>query len=495
MPADIKLLIDGEYVDASDGVAFESVSPVDGRTIARVASASHSDVDRAVAAAHHAFEEWSRTSYLERRQVFLDAADYLEQRADEFTELLTAEVGLPVFFARMNIGEAAATLREAASLTSLPIGEVLPSHDPQSSNLNMRVPAGVVLTIVPWNAPLILAARSTAIAVAVGNTAIIRPSEEAPQTAGHLLASALVHAGAPAGVISVLSSAPGQGRETITRLIANPAVRRVVFIGSTDVGRKIAAVAGSHLTPAVMELGGKNASIVLDDVDIDEAANTLVGAAFGFGGQVCMATDRIIVSDRIADELVARLTDRVRALKIGDPRDPQTFYGPLINRKAVDHFRGLVGDAVAHGARLLVGTGETDGLYAEPVVLEDLDQSARLYHEEAFSPVVAVHRVGSEAEAIRLANDSDMGLIGAVLSGDPGHALQIAAEMNAGAVHVNGSSIGDEPHVPFGGIGLSGQGRLGGHESVRAFTEQRTLYLHGARYGIPILRGPAAGAS
>ncbi len=492
MSEDIRLLIDGQYVDASDGGTYESVSPIDGRTIARVASATNNDVDRAVAAAQTAFEEWSGTSYVDRRRVFLDAATYLEQDVDAVTELLAAEVGLPVFFARMNIAEAAATLREAAALTSLPIGEVLPSHDAQSSNLNMRVPAGVVLTIVPWNAPLILAARSTAIAVAVGNTAIIRPSEEAPQTAGHVLASALMHAGAPAGVISVLSSAPGRGRETINRLIANPSVRRVVFIGSTGVGRQIAAVAGSHLTPAIMELGGKNASVVLDDVDLDQAADTVVSAAFGFGGQVCMATDRIIVTDRIADDLIGRVTDRVRALQIGDPRNPTTSYGPLINRKAAEHFRDLVRDALAHGATSLLGDGETDGLYAPPVILEGVSTSARLYYEEAFSPVVAIHRVTSEAEAIRQANDSEMGLIGAVLSSDPGHALQVAAEMTVGAVHVNGSSIGDEPHVPFGGVGLSGQGRLGGQESLRAFTEQRTFYLHGTRHGIPILKGPVA---
>lgn len=491
MTAQVQLLIDGEYRDASDGGSFASTSPIDGSVIAAVASATESDIEDAVRAAHRAFQEWSSSSYLHRRRVFLSAADYLEAHADRFTALLTAEVGLPGQFATMNISEAAATLREAAAVTSLPIGEVLPSHDPSTSNLNMRVPAGVVLSIVPWNAPLILAARSTAIAVAVGNTAIIRPSEEAPQTAGHILAEALTAAGAPPGTVNVLTSAPGRGAAVISRLIEHPLVRRVVFIGSTTVGRKIAALAGEYLTPAVMELGGKNATIVLEDADLDAAADTLVFASLGFGGQVCMCTDRIIVPEAVADEFTSRFVARVNSLKIGDPREPDTFYGPLVNSKAVTHYRELVLDALAAGADALSGTGQVDGLYARPVVLGNVPRSARIFHEEAFSPIVAIHRVDSEAEAIRQANDSELGLIGSVLSGDPDRALRVASEMQAGAIHVNGPSIGDEPHVPFGGIGLSGQGRLGGLESVRAFTEQRTLYVHGARYGVPILKSPA----
>jgi acyl-CoA reductase-like NAD-dependent aldehyde dehydrogenase len=488
MTNELNLLIDGEYRSAGDGATFDSRSPIDGATIGRVASATDDDVETTVRAAQRAFAEWSTTSYAERRRVLLGAAVYLEENASRLRERMAAEVGLPVAFAAMNIAEAAATLREAAAVTSLPTGQVLPSHDPATSNLSMRVPAGVVLAIVPWNAPLILAARSTAIAVAVGNTVIIRPSEEAPYSAGHLLAEALLAAGAPAGTVNVLTSAPGQGARLIRSLIEHPLVRRIVFIGSTIVGRKIAALAGEFLTPAVMELGGKNATIVLEDADLDWAADTILFASLGFGGQICMATDRIIVPEVIADDLTERLVRRVNALAIGDPRDPATFYGPLINSKAVNHFSDLVADAVAHGARALTGDGSADGLYARPVILEGVDRAARLYYEESFAPIVAVHRVPDEAAAVRLANDSEMGLIGSVLSADEGRALRVAGEMHAGAIHVNGASIGDEPHVPFGGIGMSGQGRLGGLESVYAFTEQRTIYVHGARFGLPILK-------
>ncbi|MXP23393.1 aldehyde dehydrogenase family protein [Gordonia sp. HNM0687] len=488
MTDSLALLIDGKLVEAADNATYESTSPVTGEVLATVASAGSEDVSRAVSAARRAFESWHRASYLERRRVLLAAADYLEQKAATSQAIMALEVGLPAPLTALNIQEGAATLREAAGLTSAPLGEILPSYDPQTSNLNMRVPAGVVLAIVPWNAPVILAARSTAIALAVGNSVIVKPSEESPNSAGHLLAEALSHAGAPDGLINVLSTAPERGPQVIEELLSHPYVRRVVFIGSTRTGRKIAALAGEHLVPAVMELGGKNSTIVLDDADLDAASDMLVHAAFTYGGQVCMATDRIIATDRIFDDLTERVLAKTSALRVGDPRDPANDYGPLINQRAAEGFRTLVSDAVNSGARILHGSGETDGLYAEPVVLTDLPTTARAFYEEAFSPVVSLQRASDEADAIRQANDTELGLMASVISGDDGHALSVANRIHSGAIHVNSSSIGDEPHVPFGGIGASGFGRLGGLESVRTFTEQRTIYLHGNQLAVPVVK-------
>ncbi|TXN29462.1 aldehyde dehydrogenase family protein [Lacisediminihabitans profunda] len=488
MTASLKLLVDGQYVDASNGRTFQKLSPVTGDVIADVAAASLVDVENAIRAASDAFDRWSGTPFTERRRVLLTAADYLESRVGEITDEMASETGSTARWAGMNTAEACATLREAAGLTSTSTGELLPSHDPASSNLSVRVPAGVVLAIVPWNAPLVLAARSVAIALAVGNTVVLRPSEESPNAAGHLLADALMHAGIPSGVINVLTSAPGEGREVIRAAIAHPHVRRVVFIGSTLVGRQLAEVAGNHLTPTVMELGGKNPTIVLDDADLDVAADQLVFSSFANSGQVCMATDRIIASGRIYDELVHRLVARSNGLVVGDPRKTITDLGPLINERAASQFRHLVRDAESTGAVRLTGSGDTDGLYATPVMLAGLSKTAQLFYEEAFSPIVSVQRAIDENDAIRQANDTEFGLIASVLSGDAGHAWNVANRIRAGAVHVNGPSVGDEPHVPFGGVGMSGFGRLGGIDSIRTFTEQRTLYLHGVSLAVPILK-------
>ena len=454
--------------------------------LATVASAGLRDVPRVVDAARRALDAWQQMGFVERRRVLLAAADDLESRSEEIRTTMALETGAVAGWSAMNTAEAAATLREAAGLTSLAYGEVLPAHDSGSTHLSLRGPAGVVLAIVPWNAPLVLAARSVAIALATGNTVILRPSEESPWSAGHVLAESLARSGAPAGVVNVLTTAPGTGREIIAELVAQPAVRRVVFIGSTPVGRQIARLTGENLVPAVMELGGKNPTIVLDDVDLEVAARTLVHAAFTNTGQVCMATDRIIVAQRIFDELTDRVLARTAELTVGDPRCSTTDLGPLIHSRAATTYRELVADAVARGATLLAGSGGTAGLHADPVVLTGLPRAARLYTEEAFSPIVSLSPAVDEADAIRQANDTEYGLIASVLSADPHHGWRVAEQIQAGAVHVNGSSIGDEPHVPFGGVGLSGFGRLGGLESVRTFTEQRTFSLHGLQLGAPL---------
>jgi benzaldehyde dehydrogenase (NAD) len=474
-----ELFIDGAATPARSGATFDDISPVTGEAFRVVSAGVGDDAEAAIAAAHRAFPNWATTSIVERRRILLKAADLLEEQLPAMTELFALETGGVAGWAAMNTMEAAATLREAAGLVTVPIGELLPSHDPNSINESRRTPAGVVLGIIPWNAPLILSARAVAIAIAVGNTVVLRPSEEAPLTAGFVLADVLTRAGLPHGVVNVISTAPGDGPPTITAMIEDPRVRRVVFIGSTAVGRRIAEVAGRALTPAVLELGGKNPTIVLDDTDLELWAPRLAFAAFANSGQVCMCTDRIVVARSRAQELTDRLAAIAEAGVVGDPRSADTEYGPLINARAAGAFRDLVGDAVSHGATLVAGSAETEGLYARPTVLTGLTPKARLWAEESFSPVVSVHAVDSEDEAVALANDTEYGLIASVLSGDESHARRVAGRVRSGAVHVNGPSVGDEPHVAFGGLGASGAGRLGGMESVRSFTEQRTFYLHG----------------
>jgi acyl-CoA reductase-like NAD-dependent aldehyde dehydrogenase len=475
---DFGLLIDGRREEAQDRTTFPDLSPVTGEVVAHVAAAAEPDGARAVAAASRAFPSWSSASFTHRRAVLLRAADLLEADRDEHRAMFALETGATAQWADMNVAEAANTLREAAGLASAPIGALLPSADPATVNLSERRPAGVVLAIVPWNAPLILAARSIAIALAVGNTVVIRPSELAPFTAGFLLADVLHRAGLPDGVVNVITSAPGAGRPLIESMIADPAVRRVVFIGSTPVGRSIARFAGQHLTPSAMELGGKNSTLVLADADLDVVAPMVAMASFANSGQVCMCTDRVLVHHTLADELAQRLSAIATDLRVGDPRDPETRLGPLINDGGVQNFVALVSDALDRGATAVTGGPERTNLYVNPTVLTDVPVDADITTRESFSPVVTLQPVDSDEQAVELANSTEFGLIASVLSADPSRAQRVARQLDVGAVHINGPSVGDEPHVPFGGVGASGFGRLGGHESLHMFTEQKTLYMH-----------------
>ncbi|WP_431923670.1 aldehyde dehydrogenase family protein [Amycolatopsis tucumanensis] len=469
----------GEHHPAAGGT-FPDISPVTGEPVATVAAATARDAEAAVTAAAAAQRAWAATGVGERRRVLLTAADILERDLDAHRHTLALETGAVRGWADMNVREAAATLREAAGLVTVATGEILPSHDPGTVTFSRREPAGVVLALVPWNAPVILCARSIAIALAVGNAVVVRPSEHAPIAAGHLLAGALHEAGLPAGVVGVVTTDAAAGPEVTAAMIAHPDVRRVVFIGSTPVGRSIAELAGSALTPSVLELGGKNATIVRADADLEAWTPALVTASFANSGQVCMCTDRIIVHADRAGELVARLSAAAEALVTGDPRDERTDLGPLIDGRAAERFRALVADAVGKGARVRSGGPDLDGGLARPTVLTGVGPDCRLWTEEAFSPVVSVHPVAGDEEAVALANSSEYGLIASVITADAAAAERLAGRLRTGAVHLNGPSVGDEPHVPFGGLGASGFGRLGGLESVRTFTEQRTFYRHQA---------------
>lgn len=458
---------------------FAKRSPVTGQVMGDYPATTVGEALEMVARAAAAQAGWARTSYVERRRVLLAAADRLESQLEEHVDTLALEVGATRAWTEMNVRESASTLREAAGLTSAPIGELLPSFDPAVVNHSVREPAGVTLSIVPWNAPVILAARSSAISLAVGNAVVLRPSEEAPVSAGFLLADALLSSGLPEGVVSVLTTAPEDSAEVIDAVLAAPEVRRVAFIGSTRVGRLIAARAGAALTPAVMELGGKNATVLRSDVDLERSAPLVAFSSFVHSGQVCMCTDKVLVHRDRFEETVERLAEIADAMVVGDPRDPDTELGPLINDAAADRFRGLVDDARDHGATVVAG-GQIEGRYGRPTVLVDVSDACRFHLEEGFAPIVSVAVFEDDDDAVAQANAGDLGLIASVISVDATAAGRLARRLRAGAVHVNGPSIGDEPHVPFGGLGASGFGRLGGAESVRFFTEQRTLYVHGS---------------
>jgi acyl-CoA reductase-like NAD-dependent aldehyde dehydrogenase len=478
------LLIAQEETDASNGATFERRNPISGNVATKAAAATVDDAIAAVDAAAAAFPDWSRSSPRERRAILSKAADVLSAREGEFIEAMAAEIGATAGWAHFNVMLASDMLREAAALTTQITGEVIPSNRPGSLAMAVRQPAGVVMSMAPWNAPVILGVRSLATPLACGNTVVMKTSEICPRT-HRLIVDCLNEAGLPRGVLNAVSNAPDDAAEIVEALISQPAVRRVNFTGSTRVGRVIAEISGRHLKPALLELGGKAPFVVLDDADIDAA---VAGAAFGAfmnQGQICMSTERIVVDDRIADEFVAALAKKANSLKAGDPTEGKTPLGSVVDASAAARIGQLIKDAVAKGA-LIVAGGAIDGTIIQATVLDKVTPSMRIYGEESFGPVVTVVRVGSVDEAVRVANDTEYGLAAAVFGRDVNRALSVARRIESGICHVNGPTVHDEAQMPFGGVKASGYGRFGGKAGIAEFTDLRWITLQDGPIHYPI---------
>ncbi len=482
---DVKLLIGGEDRDASDEVTFKRLNPVTGEVASRAAAATLADADAACDAAAAAFPAWSEMGPNERRKLLLKAADLLDERAAEFIGCGVAEVGSAPMWYGFNVMLAAGMLREAASMTTQVAGEVIPSDVPGLMAMGVRQPAGVVLGIAPWNAPIILGVRAIAMPLACGNTVVLKSSENCPAL-HRLIGTVLQDAGLPAGVVNVISNAPKDAPAVVERLISHPAVRRVNFTGSTHVGRIIAQQAAKHLKPALLELGGKNPLVVLDDADLDEAVQAAAFGSFFNQGQICMSTDRIIVREEIADEFVARLTEKARTLRAGKPGEEGVALAAMVDAQAAERVASMVQDAIDKGA--LVTTGETsvEGSIMQPAVIDGVKPEMLLYQEESFGPVVTVLRVDSDEEAIRLANDSDYGLSAAVFSRDIPRAMDVAKRIQSGICHINSSTVADEAQMPFGGVKGSGYGRFGGRAAINEFTDLRWITLQNTPRHYPV---------
>ncbi|MGX9147030.1 aldehyde dehydrogenase [Mesorhizobium sp. 128a] len=471
---DIGLLIDGDKRDAAGSASYERMDPFTGNLATRAAAASVADANAAVEAAAAAFKTWSKTGPAERRALLARAADVMDSKVGEFTRLMMEETGATGPWAGFNVMLAARMLREAAAMTTQISGEVIPSDKPGTLAMAIRQPAGVCLGIAPWNAPVILGTRAIATPIACGNTVVLKASEMCPGT-HRLIGQVLVEAGLPKGVINVVTNDPRDAAAIVEALVAHPAVRRVNFTGSTKVGRIIAELAGRHLKPALLELGGKAPLLVLDDADIDAAVNAATFGAFMHQGQICMSTERLVVDEKIADEFVSKLAARASQLPAGDPRG-HVVLGSLISSQAADKMEELVADAVAKGARLVAG-GKRTGTVVEATLLDHVTPAMRVYAEESFGPVKPVIRVKGEDEAVRVANDTEYGLSSAVFSRDIRRAMAVAARIEAGICHINGPTVGDEAQMPFGGVKGSGYGRFGGKASIAEFTDLRWLTI------------------
>jgi benzaldehyde dehydrogenase (NAD) len=478
------LLIGGQWRPAAAGGTHAKRGSFTGEVVSRVAAGTAVDARAAVDAAAAAFPAWAAMAPGERRKLLLGAADLLDERATEIAATVTAETGATFGWGMFNAGLAASMLREAGAQTYALRGEVIPSDNPNLLAMGVRQPAGVVVGIAPWNAPVILGTRAIAMPLAFGNTVVLRASEHSPRTHG-AIARVLVDAGIPDGVVNLVTNDPADAPEVLSALISHPATARVNFTGSTRVGRIVAGHCAEHLKRSLLELGGKAPLVVLADADQDEAVAAACFGSFMNSGQICMSTERIVVDSAIARPFADALAARAGALVVGDPSDPSTQVGALIDDAARTRIDEMVADAVAKGAEVLCG-GAADGPCYRPTVLYGVTPEMRVYAEESFGPLAPIVVVDDTDEAVRVANDTEYGLSGAVFSRDVPAALAVARRLHTGICHVNSATVQDEALMPFGGVGASGWGRFGATASLEEFTELRWMTVQEAPRHYPI---------
>jgi len=407
------------------------------------------------------------------------------ERQHEIAALVTEETGGTLGWGMFNVQLAADMLAYYAGETDAPAEErELDSHIPGKRAKAVRQPVGVVVSVAPWNAPVILGVRAVAAPLAYGNTVALQASEICPRTHTAIV-DALTDAGVPSGAINLVTNDPEDAAEVVNELITHPAVRRISFTGSTRVGRMIAETAGRHLKRVLLELGGNSPLVVLADADLDRAVAAANFGAFMHQGQICMSTERIVIDRAVADEFAQKLAERASSLKLGDPRDPDTQIGPLVNEGALNRVTEHVEDAVAKGAELVTG-GKAQGLHFTPTVLMGVTPAMRVYSEESFGPVVSIVPVNGIDEAVRVANDTDYGLSAAVFSANVDTAMDVARRLETGICHINDSTVNDEPPMPFGGVKNSGWGRFGGKAALEEFTELRWITIQDSPREYPI---------
>jgi acyl-CoA reductase-like NAD-dependent aldehyde dehydrogenase len=481
------LLIGGNEVPALSGRTTENINPATGELFNSVPAAGVDDVARAIDAAQHAFEGWAAEPPSVRRTLLLRAADLLDERMGDFREIMIGETGGTRSWADFNVRLSVEMLRQGATMATEPNGYVLSTDRAGELSLAVREPAGVYSAFIPWNGPLILCVRAIVVALAVGNAIVMRPSEDSPVTAAYFMADALADAGLPPGVVNVITNDRDDASRIVEAMISDERVRRVGFTGSTTVGRIIGSLAGKYTKPVILELGGKAPVYVCDDADLEYAARGIAFARFMNSGQICLAADRIIVNEAVADQFKEAFVERVERLGSGDPRDPHTIVGPLINERTADRVAGLVADAVAKGARVLHGGHQPTGAFHPATVLDQITPDMDIYAQEVFGPVATILTVPDDDTAVELANDTEFGLSSAVYTENMGRGMNIARRLRHGAVHVNDHSVADEPEAPVGGIKSSGFGHFNSQWGAEFFTETRWITLADRHSTVPLV--------
>jgi len=451
-----------------------------GAVLGRIGTATVAAAQAACAAAKVAQPGWFALPYDQRAAVMRNAADSLEVRADEVAGWIVRETGSVGAKAGFEIMLTVKALREAAAMPSQSQGLVLPT-DPGKLSFCRRMPLGVVGVISPFNFPLYLAMRAVAPALAIGNAVVLKPDPRTAYSGGVLIGEILQQAGLPADVLHVV---PGGG-EVGAQLCVDPAVAMIQFTGSTATGRAIGELAGRHLKKVSLELGGNNSLIILDDADLDLAASAAAWSAYLHQGQICMTGGRILVHERIYDEMAQRLVEKAKNLPAGDPASGQVALGPLIDQGQLKHAQDIVEASLAGGAHLAHG-GAYDGLAYQATVLTEVTPGMRAFDEEIFGPVASLTRFKTDDEAVVLANSSDYGLSAGIISRSVGRAMALGAQLNVGLLHINDQTVGDEVVNPFGGRGQSGNGTsIGGPANWDEFSQWQWVTIRDAPPAYP----------
>ncbi|RPA97312.1 aldehyde dehydrogenase [Choiromyces venosus 120613-1] len=460
----VPFLINNEEITSSK--TFDVKNPLDDSLLWTSSAATVQDVEAAIQAASNAFRSWSTTKLVKRRELINKLADVFEERGQELMDSMEKETAALSGWADSNVHASAGLARDVASRVVTIAGTIPESVEEGRTALVQKEPYGVVLAIAPWNAPVILSLRAVLFPIAAGNAVILKSSEISPKT-HYLIASFFKEAGFPPGVLNVICHAREDAPLITNTLIAHKAIRKINFTGSTPVGKMIAAKAGENLKPILLELGGKAPLIVLADADIKKAAGAAAIGSYLHSGQICMATEKIIVHDSILEEFIIELIDATK--QFGETQ-------ALVLPGALEKLNNLIESAVNQGAKVVNPPKEMPSRAKFPnLIIRDVTREMELYHVESFGPLATIISASSEEEAISVANDTQFGLSAAIFTADLARGLKIARRIESGAVHINGMTVHDEPSLPHGGVKESGFGRFGSSWGIEEFLTTKTV--------------------
>lgn len=472
---DFKMLINGDWVDAASGATLPSENPYLGKVWANVPDGGAKDIDAAVKAARAAFEgEWGTLSAQARGKLMRKLGDLIAENAEEIAQVESTDNGKLYKEMLAQAKYLPEWLYYFAGAADKFGGEVIPSERPNFHIYTRHEPIGVIGAITPWNSPVLLLGFKLAPALAAGCTMVVKPSEHTPASTLRF-AQLFEEAGFPPGVFNVVTG----GRDAGEALSRHPGINKLAFTGSDVTGKHVMQAGAENFTRVTLELGGKSPNIVFDDADIEAAANGVIAGIFGATGQTCMAGSRLLVQSSIKDELLKRVAERAKTIKLGDPMDMATEMGPMATRPQFDKVMGILDRAKADGAAFLSGgraSPDHDGFFIEATIVDDISPDMEIAKDEIFGPVLSVLTFDTEEEAIKLANDTRFGLAAGIWTQSGQRGTRVAHQVRAGTVWINAYRV-VAPNVPFGGFGHSGIGRENGFDAIRGYTETKAVWV------------------
>lgn len=473
--------INGQWREGQSDHVLINVNPYSGDILSEVKMATVTDVDLAYKAALKAKDDWDKVNPYKKRDILEKAVQYIEAHEEEITNIIIEELGGTRLKAAFEIGLVKNMIKEAATFPIRMEGKILPSTEDGKENRLYRIPVGVVGVISPFNFPFFLSMKSVAPALGAGNGVVLKPHEETPITGGTLIAKIFEEAGLPKGLLNVVVT---DIKEIGDSFVEHPIPRIISFTGSTKVGSHIGQLAVKNFKKPLLELGGNSAFIILEDADIDYAVQAATFSRFTHQGQICMSANRIIVQASIYDEFIKKYKEKVSSLSVGDPKDPQTIIGPVVNERQANNLQAMIDKGIEEGATVVL-QGNISGNMVEPTILKDVTPNMTIAQDELFGPVVCVMAFETEDDAIAIANDTKFGLSGAVHTSNLEKGVELAKKIHTGMIHVNDITINDEPIVAFGGEKQSGLGRLNGEWSLDEFTTLKWISVNYGQRSFP----------